>query len=102
MVSFNCSRTEARLLSKIAKRAVEKATELNMPIEFSDMEMDLTACHCNGNPLDLEKLLSAPDGDFGHDVFGIRRHLDRSTGELTQCFVPRCSQSAEYMSEVTA
>ena len=43
--------------------------------------------------LDLQKLLDAPDGDFGHDVFGIRRHINRQTGELENCFLPRCARN---------
>lgn len=55
-------------------------------------EMDLTATHLNGNPLDLEKFLAAPDFDFIHDIDGIARHLDRETGKLGDCFSPRCSR----------
>lgn len=54
--------------------------------------MDVIAVHMNGRPLRLEALLAADDFNFAHDVFGIRRHLDRDTGELTQCFVPRFSR----------
>lgn len=55
--------------------------------------MDIEACHCNGMPLDLAKLLAAPDADFGHDVFGIRRYLDRTTGWIADRFVPRCART---------
>jgi hypothetical protein len=53
--------------------------------------MDLTACHANGCPMDFETLLSAPDADFVHDVGGIHRYIDRTTGRLGDCFVPRCA-----------
>lgn len=46
------------------------------------------------HPLRLDALLSAPDFDFAHDVFGILRHIDRATGELGNCFVPRASEPA--------
>lgn len=92
MVSFDCSLLESRLLTKIAQRAVTLAKAHGLDLPFSDMEMDLTACHCNGCPLDLERLLEATDSNFGHDVFGIRKHLDRTTGELTNCFVPRFAE----------
>jgi hypothetical protein len=51
--------------------------------------MDVTACHANGNPLRLFDLAAAPEFDFVHDVFGIYRHIDRETGKLSDCFVPR-------------
>jgi hypothetical protein len=54
-----------------------------------DAMMDVTATHNNGRPLQLAALLSASDGDFGHDVFGIRRFLNRDTGQLMNGFVPR-------------
>jgi hypothetical protein len=51
--------------------------------------MDITACHLNGCKLDLAKLLAADDFNFAHDVLGIRRHIDRETGQLMNCFRPR-------------
>ena len=51
--------------------------------------MDVTATHNQGAPLQLRQLLAADDGDFAHDVFGIRRWLDRDTGKLAGCFTPR-------------
>lgn len=58
-----------------------------------DLEMDLTATHCNGCPLRLADLLEAPPFDFAHDIFGIRKDLDRTTGKLKNCFLPRYSDS---------
>jgi len=56
-----------------------------------DMLMDLIACHANGTPLRLADLLNANEADFAHDIFGIRRHIDRETGRLNDCFRPRFS-----------
>ena len=54
-----------------------------------DMVMDLDACHNNGCPLDLDALLAAPEFDFIHDTMGIREHINRETGKLEHCFLPR-------------
>jgi hypothetical protein len=54
--------------------------------------MDIEACHCNGNPLDLAALLAAPTTDFMHDVFGIMANINRETGTLENCFSPRYSK----------
>jgi len=51
--------------------------------------MDITACHNHACVLDLQRLSEAVDSDFLHDVGGIRRHLNRETLELENCFVPR-------------
>lgn len=56
-----------------------------------DYIMDLTACHANGMPLDLAKLLAAPPFDLVHDVCGIRDHINRRTGKIEDQFVPRCA-----------
>lgn len=93
MIKFTTTKQETKLISIIARRAVERAAELGVDYNFRDADMDITACHCNGCPLDLEKLLSAGDADFEHDVFGIRRFIDRSTGKLSHAFNPRCSLS---------
>lgn len=91
IAKFDCSKAEFEIIRRIVARMGEMCQKEGFPFEHRDSLMDIEACHCSGNPLDLEKLLRAPDSDFGHDVFGIRRYLNRSTGELTQCFSPRCS-----------
>jgi hypothetical protein len=54
--------------------------------------MDLEATHANGCPLDFAKLLACDDFDFLHDIGGIAMHLDRSTGVLKDCFLPRLAK----------
>ena len=44
--------------------------------------------------LDLQWMLSHEDiGEVYHDVFGIRKHINRRTGELENHFVPRFAKS---------
>jgi hypothetical protein len=88
---FTASKFEQELIVRIAKRAVVLAKSYNVDYPQVTAVMDIEATHCNGSPLDLNALLDAPLGDFSHDVFGIRRHLDRETGKLGDCFSPRCS-----------
>ena len=90
-VNFKCSAADGVLLSRIHRRAMKLAKEHGIVYDSVDCSMDLRACHCNGCPLDLQKLLDAPEFDFAHDVFGIREHIDRTTGRLTDCFLPRCA-----------
>ncbi len=89
MVNFNASKTEYKKIHAIALRAVSLAIVSGIDYPLMDAEMDLSATHCNGMPLDLDRLASADDANFGHDIFGIRRHINRETGELQNCFVPR-------------
>jgi len=90
MVSFEATPEEFQAMRAIAVRSRKVLTGENA--RYGDTAMDLSACHANGCPLDFEKLLAAPDFDFIHDVLGIRRHLDRATGNLMDCFVPRCAK----------
>ena len=94
-VSFEVTAAESKLIKKIIDR-VEKLWKENghAPRAFSrvDREMDLVACHANGNPLDLNRLLQADDFNLLHDVLGIARHLDRETGKLLDFFSPRYSR----------
>lgn len=87
-ISFKTTNADCLLIVKIVQRA-EKMDIAGRDIMACDM--DVTACHCNGNKLDLAALLQADDFNFAHDVCGIRRHIDRETGELEDCFVPRFS-----------
>ncbi len=77
-------REETILIGKIASRALE----LHIPRKRMDLIMDLEAAH-NACPLLLGDLLAADSSDFIHDVSGIIRYLDRDTGALTECFLPR-------------
>lgn len=67
------------------------ASQYDIDYSFQSCEMDINACHSNGNPLDLKALLEADDFNFCHDVFGIRNHINRATGQLENCFSPRFS-----------
>ena len=77
---------EMTIIVRIAERA-----ENELGVDYRRTLMDLEACHCNGCPLDLEAMLHMPKSDFGHDIHGIARHIDRTTGKLLDCFDPRCS-----------
>lgn len=88
LISFKTTKEETAAISRIVARALA----MNPEYDRKTAHMDLSACHANGCPLDFAKLESFPDYDFAHDVFGIARHIDRETGELTRCFVPRCAR----------
>jgi len=89
--SFNISTKDRSLISKIASRAAGIYAEAGSQADRLHIEMDLTATHANGNPLRLADLLAADDFNLMHDVVGINRHIDRSTGKLTGFFTPRFS-----------
>lgn len=92
MVIVEMKVRERGVTRKIAKRAVEMAAKHGRTLDPIDVAMDITATHRNGNPLRLRDLLEADDFNFAHDVFGIERKLDRSTGKLVGGFLPRFSQ----------
>jgi hypothetical protein len=85
-IILETSREESDRIHAIAERAVREFS-----LNYITVALDITACHCNGCPLDLKKLFQADAFDFLHDVVGINRSLDRDTGKLTGFFLPRCS-----------
>ena len=71
---------------------IARARELNPEAYIMNLEMDITATHSNGNPLDFDKLLKFDDFSFQHDMSGIARHICRDSGKLLNHFSPRCSK----------
>lgn len=92
-VNFDTTPEDMKLIHKIGKRMTIRYKEIHsMDLDLIDMEMDISAVHLNGCPLDLKKLFKADDFNFAHDVIGIMNNIDRTTGQLKNCFSPRCSQ----------
>lgn len=92
-VKFTTTAQEFDLIERVCARYESLALEHGFKPYDDRMSrvMDLSAVHSNGNPMDFEKLLAAPEFDFIHDIDGIMRHLDRRTGALQGFFSPRCS-----------
>lgn len=91
-VSFKISDHDHQLIERITNRAMAIYAAMGVAGKMNNrinIKMDITACHASGTPLRLEALADADNFNFAHDVFGIRDHLDRDTGELTDCFCPR-------------
>lgn len=88
-MNWTTTRHDFEWIAKIADRATAIACEQGYDYPYRDALMDVTAVHANGCPLELKELYSAPRFDFTHDIGGIRRHINRETGQLENCFVPR-------------
>ena len=85
-INFKVSSFELDLIDKIVTRASSKVSN-----QF-ELMMDLCAVH-NEVSLRLDELLHADDFNFFHDVMGIRNNINRETGELENCFMPRFARS---------
>lgn len=90
-INFDATPEDAALIEQIVDRheALFQRLFPSQPFDRLSASMDLTATHLNGCPLRLKDLLEADDLNFAHDVGGIARHIDRTTGKLTRCFLPR-------------
>jgi hypothetical protein len=79
--------------SKAAHDVIERAMGLlgRKRLDYFSLEMDLLAVNSKYG-LDLDRLLAFKQYDFLHDVAGIVAHFNRMTGELEDCFSPRCSR----------
>ena len=87
MIDWTTMQTDAVDLHRIAEIA-ERAIALGVDRSKLDLVMDLEAAH-HACPLDLHGLQHANVANFMHDVCGIGVHLNRETGELEDCFLPR-------------
>lgn len=72
--------------SDIAQRFID---EIDPNATKMTIVMDIMASHTNGCKLKLEALRDSKLSDFVHDVCGINKHIDRETGKLLDCFLPR-------------
>ncbi len=81
------------MLSQILDRAEKKAAEMGQTILRMTLNMDISAA-CADVQLDLDRLLAFDDENFIHDIWGIMRHMNRETGKLGGCFLPRCAKPA--------
>lgn len=92
-INWKVNKEDCIIITAIARRAIMMSKKADIPpsVTVADFDMDIPATHLNGCPLKLYNLLEADDFNFAHDVFGIRRHLDRNTGKLEHCFLPRYS-----------
>ena len=82
------NKEDTRRIHGLAKRAAEMGEREVIRYPLLDAHMDIAACHI-AVPLDLEALAAANDDDFFQEIFGgIRRHLNRHTGELENSFTP--------------
>lgn len=90
-ISFAVNAEAMHIIFEIADRAVTIAGRngIGSRVRKQDVAMSVTACHANGCPLDLVRLLKADDGNFAHDVFGICRHINTKDGSLNDGFSPR-------------
>lgn len=81
---------DLRTISNIAKRAARLAAHHGDNVKALEIAACLLWAH-ERCPLDLERLEQAGDGNFAHDVFGIRRHINLDGGDelFRDCFWPR-------------
>lgn len=87
-INWKVTKADAATIRKIVERSEKASDDRGWP-RIHGLDMDLTACHANGCRLDLAGLLAADDFNFAHDIAGIHANLDRSSGRLTNHFVPR-------------
>lgn len=87
---FTATDDERAIIERIAKRAVALYRKYgNADVDELDVQMDLEACHCNGCPLRLADMEQADNFNFMHDISGINAHINRYSGKLERCFLPR-------------
>jgi hypothetical protein len=90
------TKNDLEIIRIIAIRAQRAFFNAGVERDLIDCQMDLEAAHMD-TPLDLQRLAAADDSNFAHDIGGIARHLNRETGKLEGCFMPRYAQSNQTL-----
>ena len=85
MIKFACTGPELALITAILICGKFQGADRRT------IATDLEACHSNGTPLNFRVLLNFNDVDFFHDIRGIGKAIDRTTGKVGKLFNPRCS-----------
>jgi hypothetical protein len=88
------SRADQTKIRDIADRAVTWANDNNIELTLTKVILAVGLAH-EQRPLKLNALLFADDFNFVHDVWGIMRHIDYSTGKMKDCFLPRFAKKLE-------
>jgi hypothetical protein len=85
MINWNkINKEDYETIYKITKRA-------NVHKNLDNLDMDIAATHIS-NPLRLKEMLNSDNFNFWHDINGIVANLNRKTGKLENCFLPRFSK----------
>ena len=62
-------------------------------VDSTHVIMNITACHCNGTPLDLPRMLEADFQSLAQDLNGIDLNVSRVTGRLMNGFFPKYAKT---------
>jgi hypothetical protein len=87
---FKTTKEDYELISKIVDRCMKEEETDFIWKDVQTASMDLE-CAFNDVNLDLDKLLKSSHQDFLHDIHGVVFNLDRNTGKIKNCFLPRCT-----------
>ena len=87
-INWKLSKRDQEIVAQIVKRALPLVERAGFKSTAQDVEMDVIAAH-RIIGLRLLDLATTDDANFGHDVLGIVRYLDRETLEMKDFFVPR-------------
>ena len=73
-------------------KVMDKASALFPNYKRITMGLDLLNAHDDVG-IDFSRLLAFDNMDFIHDIMGIRNNMNRETGKLENCFLPRCAKT---------
>ncbi|GBQ04962.1 DUF6874 family protein [Saccharibacter floricola] len=97
-VSFDNTESDKAIIEKIIQRLREFDADERDPLnrseeEYRQVRVSIAAAQANeSSPFRLERLLSFDMVSFYHDIWGFYDHTSRDTGELLNCWLPRCGQ----------
>jgi len=84
------TKNDYKTIGKIADRAMALYESYGTKLDRMSLLMDIEFTN-EVNPMRLDDLLAADNGNFGHDISGILMNFNRETKVLDNCFSPRYS-----------
>lgn len=75
-------------VDRCVKRFSDICKDHGKNLAIVETMMDLINCHVLNYKLNFDALLLTSDNEFAHDMIGIIKNMDRSTGMLQNGFVP--------------
>lgn len=84
---LKCDKNTTKLIGDIILRLKREVPTCKF--DALELSMDLTVCN-NTQSVNLSRLLTSDVNTLCHDIGGISKYLDRETGLLFDCFLPRC------------
>ncbi len=87
-LSLSVPHADKALIAAVSHRAQAYAATQGIAVDLLEVQRDFTACHANGNPLDLPRMMADEDRTLWHAASFLAWHMDPHTGQIVSNYRP--------------